>query len=225
MRSIYEEMLGKEFENLHPRIQERFGFSSKHGIAAIGKGVMEKVWHGPFFTYPFLCLGSFRRIMFPEQGENVPFTIENYAYLDSFGRETVTWIRTFKAKRTRRFDAYMIHSAPRNCIVDYLGTHQHLAVDLHLGIATNGGLRIRSGEQRFYEHFVGFRFPMIFSGVADVCEWFDDERGKFGIEVSVSNSRWGKLFGYSGLFDVEWIDLASGEVPAHIRPRREERRE
>ena len=30
---------------------------------------------------------------------NVPFTIENYAYRDGFGRETVTWIRTFATRR------------------------------------------------------------------------------------------------------------------------------
>ena len=163
--------------------------------------------------------------MFPEQGENVPFTIENYAYRDSFGRETVTWVRTFQTRRARRFDAYMIYSNERRIIVDYLGTHQHLAVDLDLSVDSRGGLRLRSGEQRFYERAIGFRFPMLFSGVADVCEWFDDSAGKFRIDVHVSNRRWGPLFGYSGSFDVEWIPMAPGTVPSHVKPRREERRE
>ena len=70
--------------------------------------------------------------MFPEQGEDVPFTIENYAYRDSFGRETVTWLRTFNMRKVRRFDAYMLYSQQRRKIVDYLGTHQHLAVDIEL---------------------------------------------------------------------------------------------
>src|SRR5687768_15413138 len=115
-------------------IQKRFGFSSEDQVAAIGTGVMDKLWHGAFYTYPFLCLGSVRRIMFPEQGDGVPFTIENYAYKDSFGRETVTWIRTFQARKVRRFDAYMIESPSRKCIVDYLGTHQHLAVDIDVAV-------------------------------------------------------------------------------------------
>lgn len=55
--------------------------------------------------------------------------IENYAYRDPPGRETVTWLRTFRTRRRRRFDAYMIYSARRGRVVDYLGTHQHLAVD------------------------------------------------------------------------------------------------
>ena len=109
-------------------------------------------------------------------------------------------------------------------IVDYLGTHQHLAVDLHLSVDARGGMHIRSGAQRFYEGWLGFRFPQFFTGVADVCEWFDDALGRYRIEVSVTNRVWGPLFGYLGTFDVEWVPTPAG-APAHVRPQREERRE
>jgi hypothetical protein len=148
----------------------------------------------------------------------------NYSYLDSLWRETVTWIRTFHTKRPRRFDAYMIYSEQRKCIVDYLGTHQHLAVDIDLSVASNGGLSLRSGAQRFYEGPVGFTFPMLFSGVADVCEWYDDTDKCFRIEVVVKNRTWGRLFGYKGRFQVEWSSVVAG-VPESLLPRRTERRE
>lgn len=45
-------------------------------------GVMDRVWHGTALTVPFLRLGAMRHILFPEQGANIPFTIENYAYRD-----------------------------------------------------------------------------------------------------------------------------------------------
>ncbi len=225
MRSIYERALGADFARLHPQIQRRFGFSSADGVASIGTGVMERVWHGPIYTLPFLYVGAWRRIMFPEQGSNVPFTIENYAYVDRFGRETVTWLRTFETRRRRRFDAYMIYSERRGRVVDYLGTHQHLAVDLDLSVDERGGLRIRSGEQRFYEGPVAFSFPMPFSGAADVCEWYDDDLGRFRIEVAVHNRRWGPLFGYRGTFDVEWRPMASCGSLKDVTPLREERRE
>jgi len=51
--------------------------------------------------------------MFPEYGTNIPFKIENYAYVDKFGRETVTGIRTFHTSKSRRFDAYMINIMPK----------------------------------------------------------------------------------------------------------------
>jgi hypothetical protein len=225
MRSIYEQALGEKFKQLHPRIQERFGFSSKHQRASIGTGIMDKVWRGKLFTLPFLYLGSWRRIMFPERGTQIPFTVRNYAFLDPFGRETITWIRNFQTRTPRRFDAYMIFSQQRGCIIDYLGTHQHLAVDIHLSVDARGGLCIRSGEQRFYEGLIGFKFPMAFSGLADVCEWFEDADQKFHIEVNVHNDTWGPLFGYSGSFAVEWVTTRYNEIPPELVPVRYERRE
>ena len=65
---------------------------------------------------------------------------------------------------------------------------------------------------------------MLFSGVADVCEWFDDGEERYRIEVTVANRIWGPLFGYRGVFDVEWVEAPDGP-PAAALPRREERRE
>jgi hypothetical protein len=226
MTSIYQRALGSDFQKLHPQIQKRFGFSSQDGIAAIGTGTMERIWHGRPYTLPFLYVGSWRNIMFPVSGQNIPFTIENYAYVDRFGRETVTWIRKFHfGHQVRRFDATMIFSESRNRIVDYLGTHQHLAVDIYFTIAENGGLRLRSGDQRFYEGIASFPFPMFLSGVADVCEWYDEPTGRFQIEVNVTNPTWGPLFGYRGAFDVEYRPLHTPSIPLDAKPVREEKRE
>ena len=224
--SIYRRALGADFDRLHPQIQRRFGLSSEDGVAQIGTGVMEGVWRGPVWTVPFLRLGSWRRILVTGKGQDIPFTISNYAYVDSFGRETVTWSRRFEmGGRELPFDATMIWSERRGRIVDYLGTHQHLAVDIDLEVDSGGGLRLRSGEQRFYERRVAFRFPMALSGVADVHEWWDDAEGRFRIQVEVRNRRFGPLFGYRGWFQIEERHCSPEEVPADVRPVREERRE
>ena len=225
MSSIYQRVLGADFSRLHPQIQRRFGFSSTDGVAAIGCGVMDEIWKGRWYTEPFLRLGSHRNVMFPETGRTIPFTIENYAFVDRFGRETVSWIRTFAGRRTRRFDAYMIYSDARRRIVDYLGSHEHLAVDIDLSVDDEGGLRLRSGAQRFYEGLIGFPFPMLFSGIANVRESYDDAAQSFRIVVDVSNRHWGPLFGYRGRFNVSWQPVAAGAVPAHILPRRQEPRD
>ncbi|MGZ3584387.1 MAG: DUF4166 domain-containing protein [Ktedonobacterales bacterium] len=225
MRSIYEQALGSDFQRLHPQIQRRFGLTSAGGLAAIGSGTMERIWHGAFYTLPFLYIGTWRRIMFPEHGRNVPFTIENYAFVDDAGRETVTWVRTFKTRKTRRFDAYMVYNQRRGRIVDYLGSHEHLAVDLDLAVDERGGLRLRSGAQRLYEGIIGFSFPLLFSGIADVCEWYDDGDQRYHIDVNVHNRTWGPLFGYRGAFEVEWRQVEPNTLPAHLRPMRTERRD
>lgn len=221
-KSIYATVLGDDFHRLHPKIQERFGFDSRSGKRAIGRGVMDRVWRGRFYTLPFLQIGTWRNIMFPEQGVDVPFTIENWAYVDTLGRETVTELRTFQLGRERRFDAYMVRDPIRNTVVDYMGTHQHLAVDLNLSVAENGGLRIVSGDQRFYEGPIAFKFPMLFSGKAHVYVWFDDEIERYHIEVEVKSETWGPLFGFCGTFDVEWEEVDTGNLPKSIMPRRVE---
>lgn len=223
-RSIYEQALGKEaFAGLHPKMQQRFGFNSESGVSAVGRGTMQEVWHGRWYTLPFLWIGTWRAIMFPERGHEVPFKIQNYAYRDALGRETVTWLRTFELGRGRRFDAYMILSERHARIIDYLGSHQHLAVDIAVSVAPNGGLQLRSGAQRFYEGSIAFGFPMAFSGFADVCEWYDDTAQCFRIEVTVRNRIFGPLFGYRGSFQVEWREAAT--PPADALPRRLEARE
>jgi hypothetical protein len=86
-------------------------------------------------------------------------------------------------------------------------------------------LCLRSGAQRFYEGPLGFRFPMLFSGIASVREWYDETTRRFRIVVDVRNRHWGRLFGYSGSFDVEWLQVPVGQVPPHILPIRQERRD
>jgi hypothetical protein len=226
MTSIYRRVLGDDFDRLHPKMQWRFGFSSLDQTCQIGTGVMDEVWHGPRWTLPFLLLGSTRRVLVPSRGRDIPFTVSNYAYVDEFGRETVTWSRAFAfPRRFRIFDATMIHSKQRDTIVDYLGTHQHLAVDIDCSVDDAGAMCIRSGEQRLHEGRLAFRFPLVFSGVADVREWWDEKAQRFRIEVHVANKLLGPLFGYRGSFTVAEHPCTDEGIPIDVRPIREERRE
>ncbi len=224
MTAVFRQALGPDFERLHPMLQRRFGFSSRDGVACLGRGVMTEIRRGPIWTVPFLFLGTWRHIMFPENARNVPFTIDNYAYIDGYGRETLTFIRTFEISptRRRRFDATMIYEPQRGGIVDYLGTHQHLAVDLDLRVDDEGALCLRSAGQRFYEGPIAFNFPLGLSGVAELRESYDDARSCYTIDVRVTNARLGPLFAYSGTFSCEFVEYLT--VPATVKPLREERR-
>lgn len=224
-QGIFRKALGPDFERLHPRMQERFGVGVAAGYGVVGRGVMSEVRRGPWWTLPFLSIGTLRNIMFPDRGRDIPFQIDNFAYIDGRGRETVTFVRTMQIRRARRrrFDATMIYSDARGRIVDYLGTHQHLAVDLELAVTDDGGLRLTSGAQRFYEGPIAFRFPMRLSGRAHLTEHYDDERECFVIDLEVRNSLLGFLFGYRGTFT---CDVVPGtDAPATAKPYREEARE
>ncbi|MEU8784150.1 DUF4166 domain-containing protein [Streptomyces sp. NPDC048637] len=225
MTSIFQRALGADFDRLHPHIRRRFSVGLDSGEACIGRGTMDRIWHGRSFVRPFLALGGSRHILVPQAGRDIPFVIENVPYTDSFGRETVTFVRTFSfPRRPRRFDATMVFSPERDCVVDYLGTHQHLATDLHFTVDGSGALIIRSGEHRFREGPVDVRVPDLIGGDAVVRESYDDAAGRFRIQVRVGNRRFGPLFGYEGSFSAEFVNIAERGVRAGLRPLREEAR-
>jgi hypothetical protein len=219
--SIFERALGADFDRLHPMMRRRFGVGLDSGEACVGRGVMSRIRRGPWWTVPFLQIGRLRNILIPEVGVDIPFRIENYPYRDPLGRETVTFVREYDiAGHHRRFDATMILVGDR--IVDYLGTHQHLAVDLDLAVDAEGALLLGSGAQRFYEGPFAFRFPMLFSGRATLRERFDDADGLFHVSLEVHNRWLGFLFGYEGTFECEWVPAS--DAPERLKPRRHERR-
>ncbi|GIJ25468.1 hypothetical protein Vqi01_06300 [Micromonospora qiuiae] len=224
MTSVFQHALGADFDRLHPQLRRRFAVDGESDLGCVGTGVMDRVWRGAAFTGPFLRLGVLRHILFPETGRQIPFTIENYAYTDSYGRPTLTFVRTFQVAphRRRRFDATMVWSARRGVLVDYLGTHQHLAVDLHVAVDSAGALTIRSGLQRFPN---GLPCPGLLTGEARLREWYDQRADRFRIEVRVVNRRFGPLFGYTGSFMTRYVEPDRAPVPAAVRPLRENPRE
>lgn len=221
---MFEAALGEErFARLHPMMQRRFGVGLGAGYACIGRGTMTSIRRGPWWTVPFLLIGRLRHILVADTGENVPFTVWNFPYRDPLGRETVTFVREYRVRRRpARFDATMVLDPGRGVIVDYLGTHQHLAVDLDLDVDERGGLVLRSGAQRFYEGVLGFRFPLAFSGTAELHERWDEARVAFHVELEVRNRALGFLFGYDGWFTCEFPPAT--DAPPELKPHRHERR-
>jgi hypothetical protein len=217
--------MGADFDRLHPELRRRFSVGLAGGEACTGHGVMERIWHGRGFVKPFLALGGTRNILVPRAGRDVPFMIENVPYADTFGRETVSFVRTFDLPgRPRRFDAQMVLSPKGDRVLDYLGTHQHLASDLHLSAEPDGSLLIRSGEHRFREGPVDVRVPELIGADAEVRESYDDSTGRFRIRVRVENRRFGPLFGYEGTFRATYTDVRTRGVRPGLRPVREEAR-
>ena len=223
--SMFHTVLGDGFDRLHPELRRRFSVGLASGEACTGRGVMDRIWDGPAFVKRFLALGATRNILVPRAGRDIPFMIENVPYTDTFGRETVSFVRTFDLPGgPRRFDAQMVLSPKGDRILDYLGTHQHLASELHFAAQPDGSLLIRSGEHRFREGPVDVRVPELIGATAEVRESFDDITGRFRVRVRVVNRRFGPLFGYEGSFTVSYTDAVSRGTRPGLRPVREEAR-
>ncbi|POX62469.1 DUF4166 domain-containing protein [Streptomyces sp. Ru62] len=225
MTSIFQTAMGPAFQRLHPALRRRFSVGLAGGEAYTGRGVMDRIWHGPAFVKPFLALGATRNILVPRAGRNVPFLIENVPYRDTFGRETVSFVRTFQLPgRARRFDAQMVLGPGGDRVLDYLGTHQHLATDLHFHAEPDGSLLIRSGAHRFREGPVDVRVPELIGATAEVRESYDETAGRFRVRVRGVNRWFGPLFGYEGSFTASYTDVRAHGVRPGLRPVREEAR-
>ena len=224
--SIVHRALGPDYERLHPKIRDQYGISSESDAAYVGKGIMEEIWRGRWYIVPFLYVGSLRRILFPETGKDIPFEISDYAYQDGFGRETVTWKRSFFfPSRERKFDEFFVFSEKRGMPILYAGTHQHLSVDLHFKVDDDGSMIVTTGKQRLFVGPLTIPFPRFFSGDAYVRESYNEEKEHFEVDVSIANPFWGKILGYRGWFDLERISCARHEIPDGTIPVRENRRE
>jgi hypothetical protein len=186
---------------------------------------MTEIFRGPWFVVPFLQLGSARRILFTETGSNIPFTVENFAYRDTFNRETLTWKRTFNFLDCERyFDETLIFSDLRDRPIVYAGTHQHLSVDLDFTVE-DGDLVLKTGAQRLFLPFLTLRFPQILSGVAYVRESFNEHQNRFEIDVDIRNALFGTIFGYRGWFNLELINCIPDDIPRDAFPLVETSRE
>lgn len=223
MTSMFRTAMGPDFDRLHPALQRRFSVGLDSGEACLGDGVMDEIWLGGAWVRPFLLLGATRNILVPEAGRGVPFSIENVPYVDSFGRESVSFVRTFGfPDQARRFDAQMVLAPQGDRIIDYLGTHQHLAADLHLATDGRGGLVIRSGAYRFREGPVDLDLPPLVTAEALVHETYQEPTDTFHIDVQVTNRWFGPIFGYRGSFRARYLDASTLGVRPGLRPVREE---
>ncbi len=224
--SIYKKFLGSNFEKLHPKLQQRYGLSTEREIFIKGTGIMTEVRNAGIHVMPFLHMGTASNLMFPETGTNIPFTIENYCYKDSYGRETVSWTRKFDfGNKIRRFDETMIYSEKQKVIRSYLGNKQHLVATLHYKANDDGSLSIHSGPQHFYEDQINFNMPGLFSGIAEVHESYNEKEDLFHISIQVRNKTFGAIFGYKGFFKAEFKNVEAKNIPAYAKPLREEIRE
>ena len=197
--SIYKQVLGERFDQLHPMLQRRYACLDEKGF--VGKGHMHQIEGGPKWLCPLFLLGSKWKLLFPERGQDIPFTIRNTVRTGEKGQKQVHWERIFHfGNKKRYFNALMSLDAKRNVIQDYLGEPPIVYSDLSLSVTRSGDLCIVSKKQRFVLGKIEIPLPSWFQGLAEVTEKYDDERNVYLISVAVRNPLLGKLFSYEGEF-------------------------
>lgn len=197
--TIYQTLLGEDFKRLHPELQQRYTLPVDEPFFATG--VMKKIESGAAWMRPFYIVAARTKFLFPESGENIPFSIRNTCKVLPAGELEVLWERSFHfAKKTRNFDARMTIDPVRKVVKDYLGSPSLFYSDLHFTVTKKGKLLIRSGVQRFVLSKMELPIPKVLEGRVIVEEGFDDMRQVFTIHVSIHNPMFGRLMMYAGEF-------------------------
>lgn len=198
--SIYKKVMGDHFSGLHPKLQERYSF--ENGSSFFGKGKMKTIQGTPKWLYPIVIIGIKRKLLFPEHGQNILFSISNTLKKGVNGEEQVHWERIFYFKngKKRFFNALMSLDEKRNIIKDYLGEPAILYSDLQFTVKQDGSLTIHSKKQRMVIGRLEISLPRLLQGQATITEGYCEKRNIFTIHVKVFNPIIGQIFSYEGEF-------------------------
>ncbi|WP_252503853.1 DUF4166 domain-containing protein [Sporosarcina sp. Marseille-Q4943] len=199
MLSIYKRVLGKNFDRLHPMLQKRYDLPD--GSAFEATGTMKEIKGGPRWLYPLFRLGVNWKLLFPERGNNIPFSITNTARLGKNSESQIHWERIFHFGSTKRyFNALMSLDETRLVIKDYLGEPPLVYSDLAFEVSDDGSLTIHSLNQRLVLGKVELPLPKPLQGLATVTERYDEADAVYRISVNVRNPLIGHVFSYEGEF-------------------------
>ena len=200
--SIYKEMLGEQFERLHPMLKRRYTISPQTAFQA--KGIMSKITSGPKWLSPFFRFATRWKFLFPEQGDNVPFQIINTGKIGPNGEQQVHWERTFFfPNETRHFNALMSLDVNKQVVKDYLGEPSLFYSELAFFVTEEGHLQIESRGQRLVLGRLEVPLPKPLKGNVIVKERYIEERDVFSIHVLINNPLLGTLFEYKGVFHTD----------------------
>ncbi|WP_255198718.1 DUF4166 domain-containing protein [Halorarius litoreus] len=215
MTGVYEHALGDAADDLHPKVRERYGIGPDDGVVCVGHGEMD-IDHGTL-ALPALYAMPARNLLFPETGDDVPFTVTTTGWRDA-GREVLTTRREFEFDSTRRvFDSLTVWDHDRERLFDFLGTGGLLASELHPRVE-DGALAVDGGKQWLH---VGGRYvplPGPTAATVTVRDRYDDDEEQYHVLGTVESPLVGRILRYQGTFTQtleEWE-----RVPPALKPTR-----
>ncbi|TBN57757.1 DUF4166 domain-containing protein [Glaciihabitans arcticus] len=136
--SVWQRALGDDIDRLSPGLRAYFALPPA-GTVGRGTGVYEVAGSSRRWLRPVLAVLAWRRILFPEFGRGIPFTVTNTPAGDALRG----W-RTFDFPgRTRVMQDEM--RIVGGALHDFLGRHSELEAQLELEVV-EGALHLRTGR-------------------------------------------------------------------------------
>lgn len=221
MGSIYQEVLGRDFDRLQPELREYFGLHAGSGMSGVGTGEFDIAGCPAWFARPAFRLTALENAFFPEYEARVPFTIANYPHTDPYGRPSLTARRVLRFTSAQRIfeDTTSLRDGK---LTDYVGSHRRMATALECSVTPEGRMRMISSKTRV---FAGLRLPLPDAAGARAYmeQWWDGAAQRFRIQTRVVHRQLGTLLVYAGSFDYT-LQPFDGVLPDAAQPARWEER-
>lgn len=197
--SVYQRVLGDHFEALHPELRAYFSLPPADSVGR-GSGVFEVAgsrlrWLAPVFSFL-----AWRRILFPEYGRGVPFTVTN---IPGPG-DGLSARREFHFPSRDRIMQDTMHVVDGR-LHDFLGRRGGLEVRLTLAVI-DGGLRMESDG--VWLHLGALRLPLPALLAARVALDESWVAGSQRVDVRMRHPLFGEIFRYAGTFTYHYETFA-----------------
>lgn len=194
---IYETILGDDFKRLHPKLQERHGQMKPYSAS----GVMTSVKVGPRILKPFYHFFTLTHFLFPEEGENVPFTLATKPRMKNDQIVEAYWERTFFfPNKTRKFITNMKVDLKNKSAKDYMGQPAFINTSLKWAVSKDGELIIRSEAMHLVIGPFEFKLPKMMAGTGTIIEGYDEDKQVYTVHASIYNGLFGRMMLYAGDF-------------------------
>lgn len=214
MTGVYARALGEAVEDLHPKVQERYGTDSGPGVVTVGRGEMD-VSNGPL-ARPVLYAMTAQNLLFPETGTGVPFTVTSAEFLIEAGHQVLGMRRTFEFEgSTRHFDSRTVWDADGERLLDYLGSGGRLVSELHPRVE-DGALVVEGGRQWLRAGGRYLRLPGPLAADVAVRDRYDDAAAQYGVHAELRSPLAGEIVTYDGRFTQD--RHRDRDVPEELRP-------
>lgn len=193
---IYERLLDAQFTQLHPKLQHRYHLPLNEPFHA--EGVMHKIEQGTTLFKPFFHLTTHVEFLFPEAGDNIPFTLKNTYRINEQGEHLITFERKFYFEHiTRSFYSAMRINIENNRALDTFGKPALIAADLAFKVTSDGSLITKSGAQSLLVPTM-IPLPRTLSTRGQSIDGYNEMRDAYTIEVTNYNPIVGRIVNYLG---------------------------
>jgi len=196
---VYQDMLGSDFNRLHPNVAWRYSVDSTSGVAQIASGIYESVYTNTALSSMFFKHYSNRHAMPAKTSRMVPFEQAQYCYVDELGRECLAVLREFQYTTGPKNVNSLLVSG-RDGLVDYFGDGPELLYPIEPSVTKAGELLLESGPLRWLGRGpkLGMRGP--FATQMKYIEGWDERQQRFRCDATVHNPVLGEILHFRGWF-------------------------